>query len=58
MAHRKKSDLPTKVCPICERPFRWRARWKHQWDQIVYCSKRCSGQRGRKGKSVLPAGET
>ncbi|MGD2008796.1 MAG: DUF2256 domain-containing protein [Cellvibrionales bacterium] len=48
MAHRKKSDLPTKVCPVCERPFSWRARWKHQWDQIVYCSKRCSGQRGRK----------
>ena len=39
MAHRKKSDLPTKICPVCERPFSWRARWKHQWDQIVYCSK-------------------
>ena len=53
MAHRKKSDLPTKVCPVCERPFSWRARWKHQWDEIVYCSKRCSGQRWRKGKPVL-----
>ena len=21
MAHRKKSDLPTKICPVCERPF-------------------------------------
>ena len=27
---RKKSDLPTKICPICERPFTWRSflwRW-------------------------------
>ncbi|MEK9988099.1 MAG: DUF2256 domain-containing protein [Halieaceae bacterium] len=48
MAQRKKSDLPTKICPVCERPFSWRARWKNQWDQIVYCSRRCSGQRRRK----------
>ncbi|MBM27301.1 MAG: DUF2256 domain-containing protein [Halieaceae bacterium] len=47
MAQRKKSDLPSKICPVCDRPFSWRARWKNQWDDIVYCSKRCSGQRWR-----------
>ena len=47
MAQRKKSDLPSKICPVCDRPFSWRARWKNQWDEIVYCSKRCSGQRWR-----------
>ncbi|MEE4280170.1 MAG: DUF2256 domain-containing protein [Halieaceae bacterium] len=34
-----------KVCPVCERPFHWRARWKNNWDKIVYCSRRCSSQR-------------
>ncbi|MEE4204365.1 MAG: DUF2256 domain-containing protein [Halieaceae bacterium] len=38
---RRKGDLPSKICPVCERPFNWRARWKNQWDQIVYCSKKC-----------------
>lgn len=42
---RKKSDLPTKVCPVCERPFAWRARWKNNWDEVVYCSRKCSSQR-------------
>ena len=23
---RKKSDLPTKVCPVCNRPFTWRKK--------------------------------
>lgn len=41
----KKSDLPTKVCPVCERPFAWRARWKNNWDEVVYCSRKCSSQR-------------
>ena len=51
MAQRKKSDLPSKICPVCDRPFSWRARWKNQWDDIVYCSKRCSGQRWRLKKA-------
>ncbi|MEO1079320.1 MAG: DUF2256 domain-containing protein [Pseudomonadota bacterium] len=36
-----------KICPVCERPFHWRARWKDNWDEIVYCSRRCSSQRHR-----------
>ncbi|MEY2908192.1 MAG: hypothetical protein RLZZ602_715 [Pseudomonadota bacterium] len=45
MGMRKKSDLPTKVCPVCERPFTWRARWKNNWNEVVYCSRKCGSQR-------------
>ncbi len=37
----KKSDLPQKVCPVCERPFTWRKKWEAVWDEVIYCSKRC-----------------
>ncbi|MBA3609973.1 MAG: DUF2256 domain-containing protein [Rubrobacter sp.] len=37
----KKSDLPEKVCPVCGRPFRWRKKWRDDWDSVVYCSARC-----------------
>ncbi|WP_306013810.1 MULTISPECIES: DUF2256 domain-containing protein [unclassified Allomuricauda] len=33
--------LPTKICPVCQRPFAWRKKWKKDWDQVVYCSERC-----------------
>ncbi|MEH1947539.1 MAG: DUF2256 domain-containing protein, partial [Nostoc sp.] len=23
---RSKSDLPTKICPVCQRPFTWRKK--------------------------------
>ncbi|MEM1035214.1 MAG: DUF2256 domain-containing protein [Pseudomonadota bacterium] len=36
-----KSDLPTKVCPVCKKPFSWRKKWEKDWDQVKYCSKRC-----------------
>jgi hypothetical protein len=39
MKHIKKQDLPTKVCPICQRPFAWRKKWKDNWEQVLYCSK-------------------
>ncbi|MEP0547890.1 MAG: DUF2256 domain-containing protein [Rhodothermales bacterium] len=40
MAHRK-PHLPTKVCPVCRRPFAWRKKWARDWDRVVYCSERC-----------------
>ena len=43
----KKSELPRKTCPVCERPFAWRAKWKKNWDEVVYCSERCRRQRRR-----------
>ncbi len=40
-----KADLPEKVCPVCQRPFRWRKRWAAVWDEVLYCSQRCRQQR-------------
>ena len=50
---RLKSDLPTKTCPTCARPFAWRKKWARDWDNVIYCSDRC---RGDKGQSRSPSG--
>jgi hypothetical protein len=42
---RSKSDLPTKICPVCERPFTWRKKWQDCWDEVKYCSERCRRRR-------------
>ncbi|WP_170854995.1 DUF2256 domain-containing protein [Xaviernesmea oryzae] len=36
-----KSELPTKICPRCGRPFSWRLKWKKDWENVKYCSQRC-----------------
>ncbi|MEH0155104.1 DUF2256 domain-containing protein [Limibacter armeniacum] len=37
----KKQHLPTKVCPICGKPFTWRKKWAKVWNEVKYCSERC-----------------
>nr|WP_235183048.1 DUF2256 domain-containing protein [Schleiferia thermophila] len=37
----KKHGLPTKICPVCQRPFTWRKKWEKVWDEVRYCSDRC-----------------
>lgn len=37
----KKEHLPSKICTICQRPFKWRKKWEKNWDEVKYCSKRC-----------------
>ena len=37
----KKSDLPTKACAACGRPFAWRKKWAKSWAEVRYCSERC-----------------
>jgi len=37
----KKSNLPHKICPICNFSFSWRKKWEKNWDSVVYCSKKC-----------------
>lgn len=37
----KKSNLPTKICLICKRPFTWRKKWERDWEHVKYCSERC-----------------
>ena len=31
----KKENLPSKICPTCNRPFVWRKKWKLNWDQVT-----------------------
>ncbi|MCL2916146.1 DUF2256 domain-containing protein [Shewanella corallii] len=47
----RKLKLPEKICPVCQRPFRWRRKWRNHWDQVIYCSKRCRGNRSDAIKS-------
>lgn len=41
MKMRKKSTLPSKLCPVCARPFFWRKKWERDWNSVKYCSDRC-----------------
>ncbi|WP_083847908.1 DUF2256 domain-containing protein [Cecembia lonarensis] len=41
----KKQHLPTKVCPVCKRPFTWRKKWEKNWENVKYCSKKCASIR-------------
>ena len=36
-----KNKFENKICPICNRPFSWRKKWKKDWDNVKYCSKKC-----------------
>jgi len=38
---RKKSELPSKICPVCGRPFVWRKKWAKDWETVKFCSQRC-----------------
>ncbi|PFG64453.1 hypothetical protein AXZ77_3093 [Thioclava sp. ES.031] len=38
---RQKSDLPTKTCAFCTKPFSWRRKWARDWESVRYCSERC-----------------
>jgi hypothetical protein len=42
-----KANLPTKICPVCGRPFAWRKKWAGVWDEVIYCSQRCRNRRGQ-----------
>jgi hypothetical protein len=37
----KKSDLPEKMCPVCNRLFAWRKKWEKNWQEVKYCSDAC-----------------
>jgi hypothetical protein len=52
---RKKSELPTKTCAACGRPFAWRKAWARVWDDVRYCSDRCRKEKGK--ASPRPAKE-
>ncbi|GIU50926.1 hypothetical protein TUM4249_13570 [Shewanella sp. KT0246] len=53
-----KSTLPDKICLVCQRPFSWRKKWKRDWPNVKFCSKRCAGERRSVNASLaktLPA---
>jgi hypothetical protein len=56
MRMKKKSELPTKVCECCQRPFAWRKKWERDWEQVKYCSDRCR-QSGAKPASLDTKGQ-
>lgn len=39
----KKKDLPKKKCAFCKKDFYWRKKWSRDWNNVKYCSKKCSG---------------
>lgn len=41
----KRENLPTKTCPICQRPFSWRKKWEKHWESVKYCSDKCRKQK-------------
>ena len=41
----KKKDSPKKVCLTCKRSFDWRKKWKLNWLEVKYCSKKCSNNK-------------
>jgi hypothetical protein len=36
-----KSNLPEKICLVCNRAFNWRKKWEKCWDEVKYCSDAC-----------------
>ncbi|MCO4848012.1 MAG: DUF2256 domain-containing protein [Yoonia sp.] len=46
----KKSDLETKDCATCGRPFTWRKKWAKVWADVRYCSDAC--RRNRKSPDI------
>ena len=41
MRNVKKENLPTKMCPVCNRPFTWRKKWEKNWEDVKFCSDAC-----------------
>ena len=37
----QKKKLPIKICQKCNRPFSWRKKWERNWNEVIYCSKKC-----------------
>ncbi|MAV84033.1 MAG: DUF2256 domain-containing protein [Gammaproteobacteria bacterium] len=37
----RKQHLKSKTCPVCNRPFSWRKKWRSCWENVIYCSERC-----------------
>lgn len=47
MAH-KKANLTQKTCPVGQRLFSWRKKWKMDWEQVIFCSEKCPTYKNKK----------
>ena len=45
-----KSNLPFKICIVCQRPFSWRKKWQKVWEEVKYCSERCRRDHKKRDK--------
>jgi hypothetical protein len=48
----KKENLPSKICPVCNRPFTWRKKWEKCWDEVITCSKSCNFKRREDNQKI------
>jgi hypothetical protein len=37
-----KNGIAPRTCTVCQRPFEWRAKWKTNFEEVLYCSKKCA----------------
>ena len=44
----KKLKLEKKICPVCDKSFTWRKKWKNNWSSVIYCSERCKRSKNLK----------
>jgi hypothetical protein len=42
------AERPSKICPVCGKPFNWRKSWRNTWESVIYCSDRCRERRSHK----------
>ncbi|WP_309642311.1 DUF2256 domain-containing protein [Flavobacterium sp.] len=48
----RKQNLPTKLCIVCHRPFSWRKKWEHVWQEVKYCSDACRNHKSKIGNKI------
>ncbi|WP_340065249.1 DUF2256 domain-containing protein [Ascidiimonas aurantiaca] len=41
----RKSHLPSRICKTCKRSFTWRKKWELNWEEVLYCSKKCKNNK-------------
>ncbi|MBP6455459.1 MAG: DUF2256 domain-containing protein [Chitinophagaceae bacterium] len=47
MKNIKKSDLPFKVCKVCQKKYNWRKKWINNWNEVKYCSEKCKRNKNK-----------
>ncbi|MCX6508280.1 MAG: DUF2256 domain-containing protein [Actinobacteria bacterium] len=48
-----KNGFAPKDCEVCGLAFEWRAKWRNSFDEVRYCSTRCSRTARANRRSTL-----